>query len=305
MPGGRTEQVNTGERRLLPAGSAPALHLSYTFGFCLYQYWATGGDGLAQTDGVDETASQLYKAVGGSQYLEFGIAGSETVAQAADGVRARATSLADSVVGALTRAEDDYRRVAWPADHKVLHAALCQAADLLAAHKDALLLLQGERLGLRHEESQYDVFLVSRMQEPTGAYSHPTVINVRKFDGLPLIETIVHEITHVLAFSNRGNAHSVFTQLEKIGAERGIAEQTVRQIAHLLMFYASGSLVNEVVSSSYVSYADANGIYQRVAARGGPAIRDRLAEVWNSVRAGECDAVASASELITAVREGH
>src|SRR5262249_50488812 len=141
---------------------------------------------------------ELYFPIGPFNVLELGAARALTSADFGAGLRARATALAEGIAAAVSEAEGAYREQHWQEHGSMLAAALGRVRALLAPHKDALLTRLADALGIRAQPGGYEVHLVPICHEPTGGYSHPTVVSVAVFQELYLVEAILHELTHVM-----------------------------------------------------------------------------------------------------------
>ncbi len=77
------------------------------------------------------------------------------------------------------------------------------------------------------------------------------------------METIIHELTHVMASLNKSDPRSAYNLIKRYCSLKNRSERDAFQLFHLLLFHATGNLVREVLSPDYVPYAQAKNLYAR------------------------------------------
>jgi hypothetical protein len=293
---------------VITGAKAPRLEFGFSLGFSLYQHVmsvarsvrpGSGGETVdARWLAAATKLSELYFPLGPLNYFEFAMLQAGTVAELAEGLRARTTEFATALPAALQEVEQLYRETLWPGHRALLAEAAGELERLLGPTKDRLLDLQATRLGVTLTSSHLQITLVPGTHEPTGAYSHPTVVSVSKFRGLRLVEAVLHEVGHVLS-SNDAGPGSTYGAIRAACERRGRSDRDASQLFHLVLFHASGALVREELSPSYVPYASELGIYQRVAT----ALRADLAvetveRIWSAWTRGELPLATAMQEFV-------
>jgi hypothetical protein len=226
-----------------------------------------------------------------------------TVAELAERLRARTTEFAAALPAALQEVEQLYRETLWPGHRALLVEALEELERLLGPVKDRLLDLQATRLGVTPSAECLHVWLVPEIHEPTGAYSHPTVVDVARFRGLRLVEAVLHELGHVLAREDPGSG-SAYAAITAACQRRGRSDRDAFQLFHLLLFHASGAVVQAEMSPDYLPYAREAGVYQRAAT----ALRAELdaetvERIWSAWTSGRLPLAAAMQELVDAISQ--
>ena len=298
--------------RLVIAGAAaPRLEFGFSLGFSLYQYVmgvarsVLPGGGQAPIDdrllAAAAKLSALYSPLGPLNYFEFAMLSSRSVAELAEGLQARTTEFATALPAALQEVEQLYRENLWPRHRALLAEAAGELERLLGPAKDRLLHLHATRLGVAPAGLCFQVTLVPEIHEPTGAYSHPTVVSVGRFRGLRLVETVLHELGHVMARHDPGPG-SAYGAIRAACQRRRRSDRDAFQLFHLLLFHASGVLVREELSPGYVTFASEVGMYQRIAS----ALQARLApdtveRAWSAWTSGDRPLAAAMQELVDGV----
>lgn len=271
------ESISDADAVILARGTAPAVRIGYSLPFSVYQYLMyllrqrprdDGGGGAAYAASV-RRLRELYFPIGPFHVLELGAARAATSADFGAGLRARAAALADGIAAAVSEAEGAYRAQHWPEHGPRLAAALGRAGALLAPHKDELLARLAGALGTCAQPEGgegYHVHLVPICHEPTGGYSHPTVVSVAEFRERCLVEAILHELAHVMMHEARDAAGTLFAAVEAACARRNRPVRVAMELLHLLVFHATGELTRAIYGEDHVPHARARGLYARAAA---------------------------------------
>lgn len=293
---------------VIPERYTPQVTVSFSLVSSLYQYLVY----LSQLppDSTDypadphwrqqaERISPMTTALGPLNFFEYPVVESKTIAELSVKLQARAAALAGEIADALDKVETLYRNSLWPDSHRLLLLALEELETLLLPHKDRLLSLQAERLGLKRHLSSYQVTLVPITYQRTGGYSHPTVISIAKFRGPALVEAIVHELTHVMAELNKRDQQSAYGFIKRQCELKGRSQHDALHLFHLLLFYSSGSLVREVIASDYVPYAESRNIYTRVGSMlRAKVLPEMLDRIWLPWIHGQYDLETAMSNLV-------
>ncbi|HEX2254682.1 MAG TPA: hypothetical protein VHQ65_15555 [Thermoanaerobaculia bacterium] len=256
---------------LTPAGRTVPLRVSYSAPFCLYQLLLSRtrqhSVGAAEPEPVwleaVRTLSRVYLPLGPFNYLEFALASAESSDSIPARLEHQGAELGARIAEVVTANQTMYERSLWPRHQAELEIAIGGLAELLDPHKDALLEALACRLGVTEHPAGYEVHLVAECHEPTGAYSHPTVVSVQRFAGLALVETLVHELGHVLAHHAKHTGGSLWQELSKECWRRGRPRQFALQLFHLLLFHAGASVVREVVDRDYRPQAVEHRLFEK------------------------------------------
>jgi hypothetical protein len=270
------ESIPDSDTVILARGAAPAVRIGYAFPFSVYQHLMhllrqpPGDDGGGGVYAAPvQKLRALYFPIGPFNVLELGAARSATTAELGAELRARAAALAQGIAAAVSDAEAAYRAQHWPEHGPMLAAALGRAHALLAPHKDELLVRLADALGIRAQPDDcagYEVNLVPICHEPTGGYSHPTVVSVAVFHELHLVEAILHELAHVMMHGAREAAGTLAAAMTAAAARRNRPARVAMELLHLIVFYATGELVRERYGEHHVPHAHARKLYARAAA---------------------------------------
>jgi len=257
---------------VLSAGSTAPLLVSYASHFCLYQLLLKmtreRSLGLFRPEAGWLSAVQrlaaVYLPLGPFNYLEYAVARAASSDHLAPALGERAAELGAAIAGSVAEMEALYERDLWPRHQAKLAAALDTLRPLLTAHKDSLLEQLAGRLWAGRHPERYEVLLVADCHEPTGAYSHPTVVSVETFGGLELAETIVHELAHVLAQHAKDDEGSLWAELSRQCRERGRPIQFALHLFHLLLFHAGGETVREILDPEYVPHTTRKRLFEKL-----------------------------------------
>ncbi|WP_156041599.1 hypothetical protein [Chondromyces apiculatus] len=274
---------------VLGAGATPALSLGYSLPFSVYQHLMHLVRQPLQQD-VDVTTAfavavarirAVYLPIGPFNALEFGAAGAATSADLGAGLRARAAVIADAIGTATAEAEGAYRAERWPEHGPMLVEALERAHALLAPHKDELLTRLASALGVEAQTESYEVHLVPVCHEPTGGYSHPTVVSVAVFQGLHLVEAILHELAHVMMQAGREEPGALAAALGAACRRRKRPARLALELLHVFVFHATGEIVRERYGAEHVPHAQARGLYARASALLRAEVSEHvIGEIW-------------------------
>jgi hypothetical protein len=180
-----------------------------------------------------------------------------------------------ALAAALERAAIPYREHGWPVDEAQDRAWIRALEPLLAKH-GAALATELERVFRAHLVRPVRVD-VSAFAGPVGAYTviEPTQVTLSSTDtrhqGTAALEILFHEASHSLVGPNDF-------------AEIADAEPA---LWHASLFFVVGEVVRRTVDPSYVAYADANGMWDRVP--GWSRYREALAKAWLPYLDGKTD----------------
>jgi hypothetical protein len=266
----------------IPAGAAPAIILTYSFGNSLYHrvvsharnFRLSGDCPVNEWHSAVSRVADLYLPLGPFNWFEYAILRSENLQDMQFRLNERAVLFAREMGSALGSVADDYILRFWEDDRRALDDALSGLYDQLCSTKDSLLSGLAQQLNLHYDGTPLEVTLVPHSHEPVGAYSHPTVIGVDRFQGHSLIEALLHEIGHVATASGRRKTHGGFSEVRAVCKRLGRNERFAAEVFHLLLFHAAGATVRTVFDESYVTLATRQKIYESL----GKKLGTRLSE---------------------------
>lgn len=293
----------------IPAGSAPAVVLTYGLASSLYhrlvgrarQYRLSGINDEPSWDAAVRKVADLYIPLGPFNWLEYGLSRASDAVSAQAALDSRALLLARELGAALGSVAEDYERRLWQEDRAALDVVVHDLAGHLQPAKDKLITSLAFELGLDVGDAPFEVTLVPRCHEPTGAYSHPTVIGIDRFRGTSLIEVLLHEVGHVAA-SRRlpSEAKGGFPAIRSACSRLGQDSRVALEMFHLLLFHATGQLVRLTVDPEYTPFAVDRRVYHGIAAKLGTKLTEReVEEIWSHRRRGEIDLDTAVRQLVT------
>lgn len=284
-------------REEIAADKAPTVYLSYSMVFSLYQHLIRLSKLSLETESIPTSSawsaaasrvSQLSLSLGPLNFFEVGSADARTVEEFQERLKQRTNFFVQEMVAAMEDVEEDYRYSLWTEHRELLAEALKDLRGMFAPQKDRLLIQLSDWFNIRSQPESYSVYLVPDCHEPTGGYSHPTVISVSKFKSLDLIEVILHELTHVMAHHNRTDSKSAFRLIEKRCTDYRLPIRVALELFHLLIFHASGALIREVYGTDYVPYARRRKIYARTSTILRTNLSEEVVEIqWNDLVQGK------------------
>lgn len=207
---------------------------------------------------------EVHVPLGPFNFLEFAIGRTRQFSDLGGMLQAQAGRLASTLDEAIHLIHDDYREREWPKQKTVLQSAAERLTDLVDKNKDDMVGMLAERLAQTVPRKPLEIQLVPHAYVPSGAYSHPTVVDISRFRELDLVEVILHELAHVLLDESRHQNDTLSSCVFASCARAGKNERYALELLHLLVFHASGAIVQEVYAPDYEPYAKKKRIYQRI-----------------------------------------
>jgi len=185
----------------------------------------------------------------------------------------------------MARSEEPYREHVWPQHQPAIHEALDTIRrHLMPCYED--LFAGHARLLRMHWPPSITVHLVGDCYLAQGGYSHPLTVDAHGNRGLQLIETVLHEATHVMdmASPDPGRASAVLLRALGAGRLKLSPRRHLWQVWHGLIFWSAGEAVQRFFDPTYDPYALRFDLYRQMSLIG----RDDLyEEPWRRYTAGE------------------
>jgi hypothetical protein len=184
-------------------------------------------------------------------------------------VELRAAAL--RLAAALEKAEPAFQERVWPEHQRAIEAARARIAQGFSGKEGECLAYVAKSLGLSLEARAIQVRLVHELPSP-GAVTQRApgggvcFVGVKAFEGTQLLESILHEATHVLDLATPAAASALDTlraRLEQGGLTR--ADREWRDVPHTLMFVQAGETIRRLVDGKHEHYG-ASGYYAKVRA---------------------------------------
>ncbi len=297
----------------IPAGNAPRVILRYSFGSSLYhRLVAQARDfrllGRTSEPGWDvavKRVADLYLPLGPFNWFEYSLSRAENVVDLRAALDERAAFFARELGDALALVADDYQTGLWEKDRVTLDQSLSELQVRLSPVKNALLTGLARQLGLDLGSSPFEVTLVAHCHEPTGAYSHPTVIGVDCFEGTSLVEVLLHELGHVAASHDYTKQDSGFASMRAACKRLGRNEQFALELFHLILFHVAGQLVRSVCDPSYTTLASRRNLYTKLGTKLGARLTEHdVQTIWGRLERGEAGLDMVVEELNARFKEG-
>lgn len=199
-------------------------------------------------------------------------------------VRAPALRLAE----ALQAAEPHYVSTSWQSGHARLVAARSAVQAALQPKSAEVFSFLRTHLRLPEPSTPIPVYLVSAAPYPGGfTFRTPQgpacVVDAGRFDGLTLVEAVLHECIHALDALPTA-APSVLAELRAALQSAGVPanDARMRDIPHTLIFAHAAGTVRAVLDPTHRDAGETLGYYERVGAMAA-AVR----HVWSQHLTGQ------------------
>jgi hypothetical protein len=125
-----------------------------------------------------------------------------------------------------------------------------------------------------------DAYLVPASYDRFGAHSHPLTIDVSRVAGPELVETVLHELTHVVDLhTHDAGGEGLGDRLTRRLVAAGMSRQRAWDAWHAVIFASAAHAPRELVDGHHTDYALPRGLYERF---GVP----ELPRLWADLAAG-------------------
>ena len=265
------------KRSEIPAGLAPAVVVAHSFNSALYhqlmihvrRFRLSGKIERPAWDQAIRRVARIYLPLGPFHWFEYAIAGAADNASLRTALDDRAAHFARELGEAMASVADDYRCNNWAIDRPELERVQHELVAAIGTVKDALFTELGRQLELGLGSEPLEFMLVPHCHEPTGAYSHPTVIGIDRFAGHSLIEVLLHEAGHVAAARSAEGQPDGLERIQGAAARLGLSEGVALELFHLLLFHAAGALVRACFDMNFATVASRLNVYAKIGAKVG------------------------------------
>lgn len=182
----------------------------------------------------------------------------ETIAQGEPAIRAAAER--EPVLQALLEAMPVYRTHLWPQHDALNRQLIARLREQLARHGEAIATTLAQRYESEWPASaiRVDASVYANRQ---GAYTSNTPNHIvmasadARHQDLMGLEILFHEAGHTVPLGD-GMYETALAEANGAGVDED-------RLWHSYIFHASGDAVKDVAGADYVTYADANGLWQR------------------------------------------